>query len=345
LAAWQLKRSSAALARFAGQLIRAAFVLFVTVVVFWGLFYLGFELLLHAAHKSLQSHPNPAADYAEALSRFHRIQKMEGSELNPLCRSILLTHGARTERVVVFFHGYTNCPEQFSELGRIFYELGYNVLIPLLPRHGVADRKVENLSPIKAEELRDCADTSVDIACGLGQKVYVAGLSAGGTLSAWIAQNRTEVNRTVLIAPALGFSRHEGTRLQKGIALLLPLLPDIRTDWFSVDPDAPDHVYPGFSSRALGQLLRVSVATFAGALERAPKVQDVALVTSKSDDAVSDLLAWQLIGLWRSKGLKKFAAVDFPKEMKIEHDMIDPAQKNQQIEVVYPVLISLLDAP
>jgi hypothetical protein len=60
---------------------------------------------------------------------------------------------------------------------------------------------------------------------------------------------------------------------------------------------------------------------------------------------VSDLLAWQLIGLWRSKGLKKFAAVDFPKKMKIEHDMIDPVQKNQQIEIVYPVIISLLNAP
>ncbi len=71
----------------------------------------------------------------------------------------------------------------------------------------------------------------------------------------------------------------------------------------------------------------------------------MALVTSKSDEAVSDLLAWQLIGLWRSKGLRKFAAVDFPKEMKIEHDMIDPAQKNQQIEIVYPVLVSLLNAP
>ena len=223
--------------------------------------------------------------------------------------------------------------------------MGYNVLIPRLPRHGIADRKVENLSPLKAEELRDCADTSVDIACGLGQKVYVAGLSAGGTLSAWIAQNRTEVTRAVLIAPALGFSRHEGTRLQKGLALLLPLLPDIRTDWFSVDPDSLDHTYPGFSSKALGQLLRMSVAMFAGALDRAPRVQDVALVTSKSDGAVSDLLAWQLIGLWRSKGLRKFAVADFPKEMKIEHDMIDPAQKNQQIEIVYPVLVSLLNAP
>jgi hypothetical protein len=129
------------------------------------------------------------------------------------------------------------------------------------------------------------------------------------------------------------------------MALLLPFLPDIRTDWYSVDPNAPGHTYPGFSSRALGQLLRVSVATFAGAFVRAPRVQEVALVTSKSDDAVSDYLAWQLISLWRAKGLFKFMAVDFPKKMQIEHDMIDPAQKNQQTQIVYPILVSLLNAP
>ena len=111
-------------------------------------------------------------------------------EISTACRSILLTHGQRTEKAVVLFHGYTNCPQQFRELGQILYEQGYNVLIPRLPRHGLADRKVENLSPLTAEELRECADMSVDIACGLGRKVYVAGLSAGGTLSAWVAQNR-----------------------------------------------------------------------------------------------------------------------------------------------------------
>jgi pimeloyl-ACP methyl ester carboxylesterase len=181
--------------------------------------------------------------------------------------------------------------------------------------------------------------------CGLGREVYVAGLSAGGTLAAWIAQNRSEVTRAILIAPALGLTRREGTRLQKGMALLLPLLPDIRTDWFSVDPHAPDHTYPGFSSRALGQLLRLSLATFAGALDRAPRVQDVGLLTSKGDDAVSDYVAWQLITLWRVKGLFKFTAVDFPKAMRIGHDMIDPAQKYQQTKIVYPVLVSLLNAP
>jgi hypothetical protein len=37
--------------------------------------------------------------------------------------------------------------------------------------------------------------------------------------------------------------------------------------------------------------------------------------------------------------------VDFPEGMKIEHDMIDPAQKHQQTDIVYPVLVKLLNAP
>ena len=340
-----MKNPSTPLRSFVRALVRTALILTLIIVALWALFYAGFRVVLQAAHASLASHPNPAADYAQAIARFQQMQQTEGPEINPQARSILLTHGQRTERAVVFFHGYTNCPQQFRQLGEIVYGMGYNVLIPRLPRHGVADRKVENLSPLKAEELRDCADASVDIACGLGQKVYVAGLSAGGTLAAWIVQNRAEVARAVLIAPALGFSRHEGTRLQKALALVLPMLPDIRTDWFSVDPDCLPHQYPGFSSKALGQLLRVSLAIYAGALEGPPRVQDVMLVTSKSDQAVSDLIAWQLLGLWRVKGLHELTCVDFPKAMKVGHDMIDPAQRGQKTQTVYPILVQALNAP
>jgi pimeloyl-ACP methyl ester carboxylesterase len=340
-----MKNPSTPLRRLVRALVRTALILVLVMVALWALFYVSFNAVLRAAHASLSSRPNPAADYAEAISRFQQMQQNEGPEINPVARSILLTHGQRTERAVVFFHGYTNCPQQFRQLGETVYGMGYNVLIPRLPRHGVADRKVENLSPLKAEELRDCADASVDIACGLGQKVYVAGLSAGGTLAAWIVQNRAEVARAVLIAPALGFSRHEGTRLQKALALFLPMLPDIRTDWFSTDPDCPAHCYPGFSSKALGQLLRVSLAIYAGALERSPRVQEVVLVTSQSDESVNDVIAWQLMGLWRSKGLYELASVDFPKAMKVGHDMIDPAQRDQKTQAVYPVLVHALEAP
>jgi hypothetical protein len=41
----------------------------------------------------------------------------------------------------------------------------------------------------------------------------------------------------------------------------------------------------------------------------------------------------------------KFTAVDFPKKMEIQHDMIDPAHKYQQTQIVYPILVSLLNAP
>jgi alpha-beta hydrolase superfamily lysophospholipase len=340
-----MKRSRSAAGAFVMKLAWLVLALVVAIFIGFGLLDLGFRLLLHAAHESLQSHPNPAPDYEAAANRFGAIQKMEGPELDPVCHSILLTHGVRTEKAIVFFHGYTNCPQQFRELGQIFFDMGDNVLIPRLPRHGMADRKVENLSPLKAEELRDCADASLDIARGLGHEIYVVGLSAGGTLTAWIAQNRSEVARVVLIAPALGLTRREGTRLQKAMALFLPLLPDIRTDSFNIDPDAPSHTYPGFSSRALAQLLRLSAATFAGALDQPPRVQDVVLITSKSDEAVSDYVAWGLIGLWRAKGLSKFTAVDFPKAMNIDHDMIDPSQRYAQTQIVYPLLISLLNAP
>jgi hypothetical protein len=66
----------------------------------------------------------------------------------------------------------------------------------------------------------------------------------------------------------------------------------------------------------------LSLATFAGALERPPRVQDVILVTSQGDEAVNDVITWQLMGLWRSKGLHELTCVDFPKrdESPARHD-------------------------
>jgi hypothetical protein len=86
--------------RFA--LIRVLMILALAVGVIWVLFYFSFEAVLHAAQDSLLSHPNPAADYAQAMAQFQQIQQTEGPELNPVCRSVLLTHGHRTERALVF---------------------------------------------------------------------------------------------------------------------------------------------------------------------------------------------------------------------------------------------------
>jgi pimeloyl-ACP methyl ester carboxylesterase len=315
------------------------------IIALIAVFYFGSRLLLREARSSLMSHPSPVSNYAEAVARFEKMQSSEEPTVSPLARSILLAHGNRTEKVIVFFHGYSSSPRQFRELGERFFQLGYNVLIPLLPHHGIADRKLENLSRLRAEELRDCADTNVDIAAGLGDRVCVCGLSAGGVMAAWIAENRKEVSRVLLIAPALVLGRGAGTFLERIGVFFFAVIPAIPTDLFSANPDAPQYAYPGFSANALGQLLRMTFAIFGDALNQPPAVQDVILVTTKTDRTVSDFAIWQLIGLWRGKGLLHFVSVDFPKEMWVPHDMIDPAHRSQKTDVVHPILIRLLSAP
>ena len=92
------------------------------------------------------AHPDPAADYGEALRRVAAAEARDGPEISPECRTRLMTHGARTARAVVLLHGLTNCPEQFRALGERLYERGANVYIPRLPEHGLADR----MTPVHA---------------------------------------------------------------------------------------------------------------------------------------------------------------------------------------------------
>jgi pimeloyl-ACP methyl ester carboxylesterase len=328
---------------FAGAAIRVA--ILVACIIASGTFaILGLCLWLVAANRTLPSRSAPASGYEEAVSRFNKIQSHEQQQVSPVARSILLTHGYRTAKVILFFHGYSSSPQQFRLLGEEFFRMGYNVIIPRLPGHGIADRKLTNLSNIQAEELRNCADENVDIAIGLGEKVYVGGLSAGGVLTAWIAENRKEVSRVLLIAPSFALGRKSGTFVQRLGVAVLAAFPGIAPDSYAETP-AADYAYPGFSAKALAQLLRLSIGIFAAAMERPVAVQDVCLVTSKNDHAVSDFATWQLVGLWRFKGLRKLVSIDLPKDTNVGHDMIDPVDGKKETDIVYPVLVGLLGAP
>jgi pimeloyl-ACP methyl ester carboxylesterase len=327
------------------KVVKQLSIFLVLIVGFIAVVYFGARLSLSAAAHNLISHPAPAANYADAVARFQKLSSSEARAVNPVARSVLLTHGFRAPKVVVFFHGYSSSPQQFRSLGERFFQLGYNVLIPLLPRHGLADRKLDNLSRIRAEELRDCADRSVDIAAGLGDKIFVGGLSAGGVLAAWIAENRKEVSRVLLIAPALVLGRRAGSFSDRVAIFLIAWVPAIPFDIYAPDPEAPQYAYPGFSAKALGQLLKFSLATNGEALEKPAAVQHIDLVTTAIDHLGSDFATWKLIGFWRAKGLRQFVSIDFPKEMKVPHDMVDPAHQGQKTDVVHPVLVDLMNAP
>ena len=291
--------------------------------------------------RSLTSDPDPAGDYSAALERIEALQAKEASlGLNPLCQLKFMTHGQKAENAIVFVHGYTNCPQQFGELGQQFYDLGYNVLIAPAPHHGLADRMTTDQARLTAEELADYADNVVDIAQGLGEHVTLAGISMGGTTTAWAALHRSDLDLAVLISPAFGFQMFPAPVTAPVVKAFL-VLPNFYmwADSELKEENGPDHTYPRRSTRALAQTLRLGMAVQAGSAEAAPVARSMLVITNANDPSVDNGLTAEMVAAWREGGVA-VETYEFPANLELEHDLISPWQQTQL--VVYPVLVDLI---
>jgi carboxylesterase len=301
----------------------------------------GLSWLSRAKARGLESRPDPAPDYAGALDRLAQLEALDDERVNPVCYSRALLHGQRTRRVVILVHGLTNCPQQWAPFADQLHACGINVLLPRMPRHGYADRLTTDMGNLRAEELRDFGDQVVDIATGLGDEVVIAGISAGGIVAAWAGQYRPELAKSVLIAPSLGFGTFGG-KVQLLLMNVALALPDVATQRFTKVDRAMPYAYIGWSSRALGEVLRLGLATFLTALKQRPAVQNLLIVTNANDPAVNNGLTRQLVSLWQARGLQQVAFYEFDRSEGLEHDLIDPNNPRQRIDLVYPILLDLL---
>jgi len=290
----------------------------------------------------LTSHPHAVQGYTDALQRIQILQEREGSQLNPVCRLKWMTHGEKVDRVLVFVHGYTSCPEQFSELGKRFYDTGDNVLIAPLPHHGLTDRMTEEQGRLKAEEVVAYADEMVDIAQGLGERVVVVGISGGGVTTAWAAQNRSDLDLVVIISPAFGYYQVP-TALTAAAMNLYLVLPN-SYGWWDLSRQAdigPDHTYPRYFTRSLAEFLRVGFAVQGAARRTPPAAGSLLIVFNANDKSINNDLTAKVVRDWRRHGAN-LTTFEFEAALGLEHDLIDPAQPGAQIEIVYPRLIELI---
>src|ERR1043166_8147859 len=257
--------------------------------------------LIPTATTDLTPAPAPVSSYAAAVALVAKRQRGDDTLAVPEGRTVLLTHGRRSARVVVLFHGFTNSPRQYEHLAAQLFASGDNVYIPRLPLHAVWGSRVGALASLTAEQLRQAADSAVDVATGLGDTIVVAGVSAGGTIAAWIAQNRGEVRRAVLIAPLFEVGRVPRfiDRPLVNVALHLPNV---------TRSDAPDTLRPdrelGVSSRAVAQVIRLGLAVRRRADDNAPRVREVAFVTNASDHTVLRHPIDDLARRWSGEGAR-----------------------------------------
>jgi pimeloyl-ACP methyl ester carboxylesterase len=290
---------------------------------------------------NLASHPRPVQSYEEALQRVAAFRGQEPPNMNPDCQLQLMTHDKKVDRAIILVHGYTNCPQQFHELGQRFYDLGYNVLIAPLPHHGLADRMTDAQSQLTAEELAAYADETVDIAQGLGEQVTMMGISAGGVTTAWAAQNRSDIDLAVIISPAFGFKQIPKA-LTAAVMNIYLLLPDSFVWWDPVlQADAPPaYTYPRYSKHALVQILRLGFAAQGDARRMPQAAKKMVVVFNANDNSVNNDLTMDVVKNWLAHNAN-LTTYEFDAGLKLIHDLIDPNQPEQQIDIVYPRLIDL----
>jgi esterase/lipase len=290
---------------------------------------------------------NPVGSYEEAAIRITKIQTEEAefAELNPVCATQLLTHGEKVDNVIVFLHGFTSCPAQFAQLGKEFFEKGYNVYVPRTPRHGTKDCQGQPLKGLTAEELAEFASQSVDIAQGLGARVIVVGLSGGGSMATWLSQVRADVDLAVPIAPFLGIGFIPRI-LNRPLTNLLLLAPDIFQWWDPINkennPNSTPYSYKRYPTHSLFENLRLGFAAEALAKRVKPAAGAILVITNANDDAVNNEIIAEFERMWLAHGKQFLQSYQFPKEYQLPHDLISPDRLDGNVEVVYPKLHELI---
>lgn len=288
--------------------------------------------------RTITSTPDPATTYAEASTAAAELAAGEGDEINDLCRSVVIDSGERVEWSVVLLHGFTNCPQQYSAIAQAYADAGYNVVIPLLPGHGEADRLTKAPSDVGPDDLVAAADEAVDIAAGLGRNVTVVGLSGGGTLASWLAYQRDEVTEAVLLAPLVA-PKAVPEALAAPIARLSRFIPDEYIWWNGEEKEelaSPPYAYPRFSLRSLGAFLAVARAAEVQDSQRTTQLQRLVVVTNENDLAVSNRGVSDI-----ERQLEHVLAVGhnansevnyvFLAEDEYRHDLIDPEGENADV--------------
>ena len=319
-------------------LLWAGIVLAVFLLVLVGL------ALWPASTAGLGSTSRPVTGYEAVVAEVERIREQEIRDgVIEQCLSRLKTHGQPTERAVVLIHGLTNCPAQWELFGEEAFRRGWNVLILRLPEHGLGDREtgkigsVSHLRHLDARKLARYADQAVDLGVGLGEATDVMGLSLGGTVAAWTAQERDEVDRVVVIAPGIGSSGmpYAGTW---AVTNLFAHLPDISISGVT----KLDHEYQGWSTGGIADTFVLGKYVRKRSEEAKPRAPEISVMLNPNDETISNPVAEDLVEAWRGHG-HEVTLYWLPAEPKLEHDVIDPGQPWAHPGFVYPRLFALLE--
>ncbi|MCC5950903.1 MAG: alpha/beta fold hydrolase [Acidimicrobiia bacterium] len=188
---------------------------------------------------------------------------------------------------VLVLHGFTGNPHSVRPLAEAFADAGFAVELPRLPGHGTS---IDDMLITTWADWSGEAEAAYQRLAARCDRVVVAGLSMGGTLTLWVAAEHPEVAGIICINALI----EDPGPMREAIAELvesgMEVMDGIGSD--IADPDSVEIAYPGTPLRPLQTLI-------AAGDELRPRLGDITcpalVMTSPQDHVVtpsnSDVLA------------------------------------------------------
>ena len=227
---------------------------------------------------------------------------------------------------VLVVHGFTGSPQSMRPLAEAFAAAGFTVEMPLLPGHGT---DVRDMIPTRWEDWSAAAEQSYQALAARVERVVVAGLSMGGTITCWLAVRHPEIAGIVVVNPAVEPPAESSIDIFQGsLDAGLEVIPGIGND--VADPEVKELAYPETP-------LAAGLSMFGAISDLAERLGDircpVLLLNSPQDHVVpasnADFLAERVSGPIERVTLERsfhVATIDFDKD-EIQERAVEFAHK------------------
>ncbi len=221
---------------------------------------------------------------------------------------------------VLVLHGFTGNPQSMRPLAEAFAAAGHSVEMPLLSGHGT--RLHDMLDTTWADWSAD-AEAAYERLAARTDRVVVAGLSMGGSLTIWLATRHPELAGIICVNPATQAAAEVRDFIQALVDDGQEVMDSIGSD--VADPASPELAYPGTPLRPL-------LSMFDAANQVQSSIGTVTcpllLFTSPEDHVVpptdSDFLAEHIGGTVERVSCDRsyhVATIDYDKDLIIERSL------------------------
>ena len=163
------------------------------------------------------------------------MQTPDGKDIIPGCEPWSAEGGPHGALVL---HGFTGNPQSMRGLAEAFGAAGFAVDLPLLPGHGTS---VDDMLTTDWSDWSAAAEAAYTALAERCDRVVVAGLSMGGSLTAWLASRHPEIAGIVCVNPALSVPNEIVSALSEMLEGGLDRIPAIGGD--VADPAGREKAY------------------------------------------------------------------------------------------------------